>query len=326
MKDDFDLYVGIDWGETACQVCLLDPEGAQLGERVVEHSGKALTKFFDELARLSGGRPERVAVAIEVPHGAMVEGLIERGFGVFAVNPKQLDRFRDRHTVAGSKDDRRDAYVLADSLRTDRPLFRRLKPEDPLLLQLREMSRLREDLVEQLRRLCNQLRQQLHRYYPQVLSLSPAADDTWVWDLLELAPTPASTERLSRVRVQKVLRTHRIRRLSVEEVLTILRAPALPVAPGVVPAASGHIRVLLDQLRLIHRQRRQCDRDLGALLDQIQSDGEKPEHRGVAILLSLPGIGRALRSLADHLLRILSAMIRSGTTYQPQARQALSAA
>lgn len=171
-------------------------------------------------------------MAIEVPHGAMVEGLIERGFGVFAVNPKQLDRFRDRHTVAGSKDDRRDAYVLADSLRTDRPLFRRLKPEDPLLLQLREMSRLREDLVEQLRRLCNQLRQQLHRYYPQVLSLSPAADDAWVWDLLELAPIPASVARLSRVRVQKVLRTHRIRRLSVEEVLTILRAPTLPVAPA----------------------------------------------------------------------------------------------
>jgi len=53
----------------------------------------------------------RVAVAIEVPRGAIVELLVERGFQVFAINPKQLDRFRDRHTVAGAKDDRRDAFV-----------------------------------------------------------------------------------------------------------------------------------------------------------------------------------------------------------------------
>jgi hypothetical protein len=39
---------------------------------------------------------------------------------------KQLDRFRDRFTVAGAKDDRRDAHVMADSLRTDRHAFRRL--------------------------------------------------------------------------------------------------------------------------------------------------------------------------------------------------------
>jgi transposase len=70
---------------------------------------------------LSAGQPQRVAVAIEVPRGAIVEGLVERGFNVFAINPKQLDRFRDRHSVAGAKDDRRDAFVLADSVRTDQP-------------------------------------------------------------------------------------------------------------------------------------------------------------------------------------------------------------
>ena len=45
-----------------------------------------------------------------------------------------LDRFRDRHSVAGAKDDRRDAFVLADSVRTDRPSFRRLHLDDPQLL------------------------------------------------------------------------------------------------------------------------------------------------------------------------------------------------
>ncbi len=53
-----------------------------------------------------------------MPRGAVIDALFERGFAVFAINPKQLDRCRDRYTAAGAKDDRRDAWVLADVLRT----------------------------------------------------------------------------------------------------------------------------------------------------------------------------------------------------------------
>jgi hypothetical protein len=42
-------------------------------------------------------------VAIEVPHGPVVDVLIDRGFVVYAINPKQLDRLRDRFSVAGAK-------------------------------------------------------------------------------------------------------------------------------------------------------------------------------------------------------------------------------
>ena len=70
-------------------------------------------------------------MAIEVPHGPVVDTLIDRGFVVYAINPKQLDRLRDRFSVAGAKDDRRDAYVLGDGVRTDRRLFRRVHVADP---------------------------------------------------------------------------------------------------------------------------------------------------------------------------------------------------
>ena len=72
------------------------------------------------------GDPGTVAVAIEVPHGPVVDALLDRGFAVYAINPKQLDRLRDRISVAEAKDDRRDARVAAAGLRTDRPLFRRV--------------------------------------------------------------------------------------------------------------------------------------------------------------------------------------------------------
>ena len=151
----YDWFVGIDWGSRQHQVCVLDRDRHRVGERVVDHDGASLARLAAWLWTVSAGQPQRVSVAIEVPRGALVEGLVERGFHVFAINPKQLDRFRDRHSVAGAKDDRRDAFVLADSVRTDRPSFRRLHLDAPHLFLLRERSRVEETLFEEFRRSAN---------------------------------------------------------------------------------------------------------------------------------------------------------------------------
>jgi Transposase len=87
----------------------------------------------------------------------VVDALLDRGFAVNAINPKQLDRLRDRFSVAGVKDDRRDAYVLADGLRTDRHLFRCVQVGDPRLIELRAWSRLAEELQEERVRLGNRV-------------------------------------------------------------------------------------------------------------------------------------------------------------------------
>src|SRR5499425_2337896 len=224
----YDCFVGIDWGSQQHQGYVLDRDRRRMGERVVDHDGASLAQLVAWLWGLSAGQPERVSVAIEVPRGAMVEGLVERGFHVFAIHPKQLDRFRDRHSVAGAKDDRRDAFGLADALRTDQPSFRRLRLDAPQLLLLRELSRAEETLLEEFRRSANRLRDQLHRFYPQMLQLGGAADEPWLWDLLELAPTPAHAALRSAAQVQRVLEAPRIRRLKAPEVLACLQAPALP--------------------------------------------------------------------------------------------------
>ena len=113
-----------------------------------------------------------------------------------AINPKQLDRLRDRFSIAGAKDDRRDAYVSADGLRTDRHLFRRLQIADPRLIELRAWSRLAEELQEERVRLSNRLHQQLWRYYPQMLKLTDDLTATWLLELWLRAPTPAKAARL----------------------------------------------------------------------------------------------------------------------------------
>jgi transposase len=291
----YDWFVGIDWGSEKHQVCVLDGDRRRVGERVVEHNGASLTQLAAWLWALTRGQPQRVAVAIEVPRGAIVEGLIERGFHVFAINPKQLARFRDRHTMSGAKDDRRDAFVLADSVRTDQPSFRRLQLEDPQFILLRDLSRAEETLLEDFRRSANRLGDQLHRFYPQMLQLCSAADESWLWDLIDLAPTPAHAALLSAEQVQRVLKVHRLRRVTAQEVLACLQTPALPVAPGTAQAAQAHCAFLLPCLRVLAEQLQACSQQVSTLLSTLAGapgEGEGPSD--VAIVLSLPGVGRKI--------------------------------
>jgi transposase len=298
VDDDYRIYVGIDWATEAHQACVLDYTGRILAERSFAHTGEAIAAFAQWLHGLAGAVPGQAAIAIEIPRGAVVETLVEHGFHLYAINPKQLDRFRDRHSVAGAKNDRRDAFVLGDSLRTDRVRFRRIRLDDPLVIQLRELSRVDEDLGHEANRLTNRLREQLHRFYVQALKLCPSADEPWLWALLELAPSPTAGSRLQPKTIERLLRQHRIRRLNAQDVVAALRAPALRVAPGVVEAATEHIALLLPRLRLVHTQRQRCGARLDALLDKLAAvdgdEGQQREHRDVEILRSLPGVGRVV--------------------------------
>jgi len=242
--------------------------------------------------------------AIETPHGPIVEALLERGFNVYSINPKQLDRFRDRFSVAGAKDDSLDADVLADSLRTDMRLFRKLTIAEPLIVELREWSRIDEELKVQRVRLTNRLRDQLWRYYPQMLELADDLGADWVLDLWEAVPTPEKAARVREAAVARILKTYRIRRFNAAHVISELRKPALSVAQGTTEAATAHIRVAVQQLRLVNRQLANAELQLDGLCKKLAEPvdgdegekvpGQQQEHRDVTILDSLPGVGRTV--------------------------------
>jgi transposase len=290
----FRYYVGIDWASDSYQICVVDNHASVIGEKKFEHSGDGIRQCIDWILKLAAGDASAVAVAIEVPHGAMVESLIENSLAVFAINPKQMDRFRDRHTVAGAKDDDLDAFVMADSLRTDQPCFHRVELDEPAIIRLRELSRMEQDLQTDSNRLANQLWEQLRRYYPQMLKLSPAANEVWLWDLLAAAPLPGTAGALKPAKVKAILREHRIRRVTAEQVLEQLRQPALRLAPGAAEAASEHVQMLLPRLRLLQQQQKTTAQRIRRILDElctVPPESEGREHRDAEILLSLPGIG-----------------------------------
>jgi transposase/transposase IS116/IS110/IS902 family protein len=294
MTEPYRLYVGIDWAWEEHTICVLGSDAEVIEQRSIPHSGAGLAQLADVLEKLSGGNPSCVALAIEMPRGAIVEYLIERRFAVYSLNPKQMDRFRDRHTVPGAKDDRRDAFVMADALRTDLHLFHKARLDHPDILRIRELSRSEEAVQQDQLRAGSQLRDLLNRYYPQMLQLCLAADEAWFWDLIELAPLPAQAARLSKSRIEKLLRSYRIRRFDAEQIHQALRAPGLPLAPGAAEAASEHVLLILPVLRLLDQQRTEIARRMQWLLEKMSEDEQVTEHRDVKILLSLPGVGRVI--------------------------------
>jgi transposase len=296
VAETFEWFVGIDWGSDAHALCLVDAQGQVRGRRTVAHTAVAVHEAVQWISEQTGTVSEAIAIGIETPRGVLVDTAIELGFCVFALNPKQLDRFRDRFTVAGAKDDAEDAHVLADALRTDRRAFRRVRPDDPLIIQLREGTRLREDLQEDESRLTNRLRDQLYRVDAAWLTLSPAADEPWLWALLAEAPDPALWAQLTRRRIAAALRAYRIRRISADEVLHAVQQPRLTVAPGVTDAVTPRIAALVAQLQLAHEQRTTAERRIDRLLERLATvegtEDEPRKHRDVEILQSLPGVGR----------------------------------
>ena len=260
----------------------------------------------DWLLKTSGAEePGQILVAIEVPHGPVVEALIERGFAVHAINPKQMDRFRDRFSMAGAKDDSRDAEVMSSSLRTDTRCFRKLSSADPVLVELREWSRIAEELGVERNRLANRLREQLWRYFPALLELEEDFSAEWLLEFLVLAPTPAKAARLREAKIAKLLKQRRIRRLDAATILKAVRAPAPNLAPepsrppaptsprssracGSSTARSGRPSAGSTRSSTASSPRRPPGRE-----NPESEPGQKKQH-DAAILASLPGVGRTV--------------------------------
>ncbi|MGK7865524.1 IS110 family transposase [Falsiroseomonas sp. E2-1-a4] len=335
------VFVGIDWASTEHQVCLTSTDDPV--QRAFAHDAAGIGAMVDWLCA-QARQPGQIAVGIETPHGPVVEALMDRGVAVFAINPKQLDRFRDRFSPAGAKDDRRDALVLASSLRTDRHCFRRVEAMDPLVVELREWSCMAAELKDERIRLANRVRQQLWRYYPQVPDLADDVGTAWVLTLWSKAPTPADASRMTEKRVARILAAHRIRRITAADALAILQRPALTVAPGTAEAARAHIAATAERLHLVNRQIKNVTHRLDALVEQLAGPepepGQPAEQRDATILRSLPGVGRivlatllaeahqAIQARDYHALRTLTGVApvtkRSGKSRRVEMRQACS--
>jgi transposase len=164
---------GLDWARDDHAVSVVDARGRELVRRSVDHSAAGLAALVDVLARAGVGE-----VAIERPDGPVVEALLTAGMTVVVVSPNQVKNLRGRYGSAGNKDDRFDAFVLADTLRTDRARLRPLTPDTEATVALRRACRARKDLVSHRVAVANQLRAHLGNSLPGAVGLFADIDST----------------------------------------------------------------------------------------------------------------------------------------------------
>jgi len=242
-------YIGVDWGDRLHQVHVGDEEGKKVKEVKVQESPEGLA----EIGRwLDERRAEGIELwaAIEKPAGRIVDFLLDHGVEVYPVNPKAVDRERDRYRMSGSKSDAFDAYVLAEFLRTDHVHLRALRPSSEKAQELKLLSRDQRRVGRHKTRLLNQLITTLKEYYVRPLEVFEDLETEIALDFLQQYPTPAHLSALKRKQFNRFVTTqHHLSKQRCEELWEKLQKPQLGVPEHVVRAKAQLLEVLIEQLR-----------------------------------------------------------------------------
>jgi len=160
------LTAGIDWASADHAVCVVGGAGEVVSRFTVVDTAEGLRTLVQRLSKAGA-----CEVAIERGDGPVVEALLAGGVTVVVIIPRQIKNLRSRYGSAGNKDDRFDAYVLADVLHTDRARLRPLIPDSPATVTLRQACRARQDLVRHRVAVSNQLRAHLLLVFPGAVGL-----------------------------------------------------------------------------------------------------------------------------------------------------------
>ena len=212
------LFVGDDWAEDHHDVELMDAAGRRLAAARLPEGVAGITRLHEMIGAAGRGRGAgedagagEVAIGIETDRGPWVSALVAAGYTVYAVNPLQAARYRERHGVSGAKSDKADAHTLADMVRTDAHQLRPVAADSPQAEAIKVVARAHKTLIWERTRHTLRLRYVLREYFPAALE---AFDDLAAPDTLELlakAPDPASAAKLNRSQIRAALKHARRR-------------------------------------------------------------------------------------------------------------------
>ncbi|MFD3937119.1 IS110 family transposase [Streptomyces sp. NPDC058611] len=328
------LLIGDDWAEDHHDVELQDEAGRRLAAVNLPEGVAGIARLHELIARHGGEglKPADVVVGIETDRGSWVQALIASGYQVYAINPRQVVRFKERYASSGAKSDKGDAHALADMVRLDRAQLRPVAGDSEQAQAVKVVARAHQSLIWERTRTFHRLRTTLREYFPA--ALNAYADLTLTsMDALELlikAPTPAAAAKLTRTQITAVLARHRRhnRDAKATAIRTALREPQLglpePVTAAYAATTAAHARLLIA-----------LNEQIAAM--EVQVKAHFLAHPDAEIYLSMPGIAeitgaRVLAEFGDAPARYASAKARknyagtspitraSGKSHHVQAR------
>jgi len=281
-------FAGVDWAKDDHVVCVLDERGRVLERVTVAHKAAGLARLVAVLRRHGVG-----AVGIERGDGPVVDVLLQARLPVFVIAPGQVKALRGRYGSAGNKDDRFDAFVLADVVRTDGLRLIRLQADAEETVLLRRLCRARKDLVGHRVAAANQLRAHLETAMPGVVGLFSALDAPISLAFVTRFDTQDALDTLTETRLQAWLTRQRYPgRTSAAVLLERVRAAPRGPTGGYAAGLAGITAALLAAVRVLAQQIAVLDKRIAAAF---------AAHPDRQVFAGLPKAGtlRAARLLAE---------------------------
>jgi transposase len=328
------LLIGDDWAEDHHDVEVQDATGRRLATARLPEGAEGITRFHELVAKHAGEGPDPadVIVGIETDRGTWVQALLAAGYQVYAINPRQVARFKERYGTSGAKSDKGDAHALADMVRIDRDQLRPIAGDSDQAQAVKVVARAHQTLIWERTRTFQRLRNTLREYFPAALSAYASLEltSTDALELLIKAPTPAAAAKLTRTQITAVLA--RARRHNRDQkagaIQAALREKQLELPEPVAAAYAAATTALARLLIALNEQ-------IAAMEEQVKA--HFLAHPDAEIYLSMPGIGeitgaRVLAEFGDDPTRYSSAKARknyagtspvtraSGKSHNVQAR------
>jgi len=274
-------------------VAIVDEHGKVVGRRRIDTGLPGFTELMALLAEHTED-PTSVPVAIETDKNLIVVALQAAGFTMFAINPRAVARYRERHGQSGKKSDPGDAALLADVLRTDARQHRPLPNISDEGRAVKALARQHQEAVWAVHQTTSRLRSVLLEFYPQALQAFPNLKHKAALTILATASTPELGMKLTRRRVVALLQRcgRRNDPALVEQILADLKTPALRQPAAVEDALGLTVVSLLGVVVAMHTAVEQLEQALSAQFN---------DHPLALVLRSAPGLGPVLaaRVLAE---------------------------
>ena len=286
------LFVGDDWAEDHHDVELMDAAGRVLAKKRLPEGVAGMARLHELIAQHAQDPDERgedaeVVIGIETDRGPWVAALVAAGYTVYAVNPLQASRYRERHGVSGAKSDTGDAHMLTDMVRTDSHQLRAVAGDSAGAGAVKAVARTHKTLIWDRTRQVQRLRHQLREYFPAALEAFEDLDAPDTLDLLGKAPDPARAAKLTRAQVSAALKRARRRDIpgKATAIMAALRSDQLGQPPAITAAYAATVRSLIAVITVLNEQ-------VKVLESQVEADFGR--HPDAEIYLSQPGLGPVL--------------------------------
>ncbi|MGH3672241.1 MAG: IS110 family transposase, partial [Pseudonocardiaceae bacterium] len=288
--------MGDDWAEDHHDVELMDATGRTLAKARLPEGVVGMARLHVVIAEQLGEDAEQteVLIGIETDRGPWVAALVAAGYTVYGINPLQVARYRERHSVSGAKSDAADAHILADMVRTDSHQLRPVAGDSAAAEAVKVVTRAHKTLIWERTRHTQRLRHALREYYPAALQAFEDLDAPDALELLAAAPDPTSAAALTIAQISAALK--RARRRGIPEkaarIQALLRTEHLARPEVITTAYAATTRAAVAVLRTLNEQ---------VKVLQGQVDAHFGQHPDAEIICSQPGLGPILgaRVLAE---------------------------